>query len=284
MSKQTRHEKSTRGKSSSSREPIMEDKVREFGVFNNETHQLHFNSLSRRPIYSGSVIDWSFLANHGLDRSFFESINTDNFSGPQRVNLFQINELVYRELVREFFASIEFDVTSCRAVTVKDKPLLMAFWPTIGDGEFVVGAQVSRSEGVVCNTPYWLARYLKGVGEWDLICGGTCVQEETLDYYRGLLWSSMDGACYWPATRQVRKDDEVEEAAEEGVGGSSDVYRNMSRGDWQVHQGQWIDQMDGRWGQMETWMTSTWMAFGGNTRDLGSFGEEMDKITTLHQI
>ncbi|GJX83539.1 hypothetical protein Tco_0333020 [Tanacetum coccineum] len=29
---------------------------------------------------------------------------------------------------------------------------------------------------------------------------------------------------------------------------------------------------------------STWMVFGGNTRDLGSFGEETDKITDLHQI
>ncbi|GKB87915.1 hypothetical protein Tco_0960187 [Tanacetum coccineum] len=29
---------------------------------------------------------------------------------------------------------------------------------------------------------------------------------------------------------------------------------------------------------------STWMAFGGNTRDLGSFREERDKITDLHQI
>ncbi|GJX13457.1 hypothetical protein Tco_0205215 [Tanacetum coccineum] len=28
----------------------------------------------------------------------------------------------------------------------------------------------------------------------------------------------------------------------------------------------------------------TWMAFGGNTRDLGLFGEETDKITKLHQI
>ncbi|GJU31312.1 hypothetical protein Tco_1174901 [Tanacetum coccineum] len=28
----------------------------------------------------------------------------------------------------------------------------------------------------------------------------------------------------------------------------------------------------------------TWMAFGENTRDLGSFGEETDKITDLHQI
>ncbi|GJV83790.1 retrovirus-related pol polyprotein from transposon TNT 1-94 [Tanacetum coccineum] len=29
---------------------------------------------------------------------------------------------------------------------------------------------------------------------------------------------------------------------------------------------------------------SIWMAFGGNTRDLGSFGKETDKTTTLHQI
>ncbi|GKA20878.1 hypothetical protein Tco_0700867 [Tanacetum coccineum] len=31
-------------------------------------------------------------------------------------------------------------------------------------------------------------------------------------------------------------------------------------------------------------LISTWMAFGGNTRDLDSFGEEMDEITDLHQI
>ncbi|GJT27956.1 hypothetical protein Tco_0908231 [Tanacetum coccineum] len=29
---------------------------------------------------------------------------------------------------------------------------------------------------------------------------------------------------------------------------------------------------------------STWMAFGGNTRGLGSFGEETNEITDLHQI
>ncbi|GJV55191.1 hypothetical protein Tco_1456196, partial [Tanacetum coccineum] len=28
----------------------------------------------------------------------------------------------------------------------------------------------------------------------------------------------------------------------------------------------------------------TWMSFGGNTRDLGSFGEETDNITDLHHI
>ncbi|GJX14194.1 hypothetical protein Tco_0205952 [Tanacetum coccineum] len=29
---------------------------------------------------------------------------------------------------------------------------------------------------------------------------------------------------------------------------------------------------------------STWITFGGNTRDLGSFREETDEITDLHQI
>ncbi|GKE63270.1 hypothetical protein Tco_1513637 [Tanacetum coccineum] len=29
---------------------------------------------------------------------------------------------------------------------------------------------------------------------------------------------------------------------------------------------------------------SSWMAFGGNTCDLGSFGEETDEITDLHQV
>ncbi|GJX62690.1 hypothetical protein Tco_0295590 [Tanacetum coccineum] len=33
----------------------------------------------------------------------------------------------------------------------------------------------------------------------------------------------------------------------------------------------------------ESCIRSTYMAFGGNTRDLSSFGEEMDEITTIHQ-
>ncbi|GJT33623.1 putative reverse transcriptase domain-containing protein [Tanacetum coccineum] len=37
-------------------------------------------------------------------------------------------------------------------------------------------------------------------------------------------------------------------------------------------------------GLIHTNVFSTWMAFGGNTRDLGSFGEETDEITDLHQI
>ncbi|GJX43461.1 hypothetical protein Tco_0260137 [Tanacetum coccineum] len=43
-----------------------------------------------------------------------------------------------------------------------------------------------------------------------------------------------NGACFWPATREVEEDDEAEEGAEgeagnEWVGGSADIYRNLSQ-------------------------------------------------------
>ncbi|GJS20709.1 hypothetical protein Tco_0449341 [Tanacetum coccineum] len=62
----------------------------------------------------GTSLIGKFLASQGLDQAFFESINKDPFSSPQWVNLFQINENVYRELVREFFASFEFDASPFR--------------------------------------------------------------------------------------------------------------------------------------------------------------------------
>ncbi|GKD45230.1 hypothetical protein Tco_1269875, partial [Tanacetum coccineum] len=39
----------------------------------------------------------------------------------------------------------------------------------------------------------------------------------------------------------------------------------------------------GSMGESLTTNASIWKAFGGNTRDLGSFGEETDKTTDLHQ-
>ncbi|GKB42662.1 hypothetical protein Tco_0887604 [Tanacetum coccineum] len=138
-----------------------------------------------------------FLARQGLDQAFFESINKDPFSGLQWVNLFQISENVYRELVREFFASFEFDAYPYRydpnhldvresatlsglrkGVTVKANHLLLGFWSTIGDGGFIIG--------------------------------NTKVEEED------------------------EEDDEANEAAggdagNEGAGGSADMYRNISQ-------------------------------------------------------
>ncbi|GJS38841.1 hypothetical protein Tco_0563884 [Tanacetum coccineum] len=75
---------------------------------------MNHNNLAGCPIHSGDVVDWDFLLNKGLAQSFFDSINIDPFSKPQWVNLFQINEPIFRELVREFFASFEFDPSPCR--------------------------------------------------------------------------------------------------------------------------------------------------------------------------
>ncbi|GKE70988.1 hypothetical protein Tco_1529060, partial [Tanacetum coccineum] len=83
-----------------------------------------------------------------------------------------------------------------KAVTMKAEHLLMEFWPTIRDEEFVVG--------------------------------GTSVKKI-------LTGELMDALSVEP---RVKEDDEVEEATAEGAGGSFDVYQNMSRDDWQVHQGQ----------------------------------------------
>ncbi|GJU30694.1 hypothetical protein Tco_1174283 [Tanacetum coccineum] len=175
-------------------------------------HQMHHDALTRRRIHSGDIIDWEFLASQGLDQALFESINKDPFSSPQWVNLFQINENVYRELVLEFFASFKFNASPCRydpnhlgvresatlsglrkGVMVKAYHLLLGFWPTIGDGGFNIR--------------------------------NTKVEEED------------------------EEDDEANEetrgnAGNERVGGSADMYRNMSQGDWQVHQARWMDQQD----------------------------------------
>ncbi|GJY97975.1 hypothetical protein Tco_0514885 [Tanacetum coccineum] len=75
----------------------------------------------------------------------------------------------------------------------------------------------------------------------------------------GVVMELHNGACFWPATREVEEDDEAEEADEgeatnEGAGGSADMYRNISQGDWQVLQARWMDQQDKHWGRLNTWV------------------------------
>ncbi|GKE53099.1 hypothetical protein Tco_1488255 [Tanacetum coccineum] len=111
MSKRAR---STRGQASSSRKETMEEKVCKFRLFDYEDHQMNYDNLVGHSIHPRDVVDWEFLSNKGLAQSFFSSINTDTFSGPQWVNLFQINEPIFCEPVREFFASFEFDASPCR--------------------------------------------------------------------------------------------------------------------------------------------------------------------------
>ncbi|GJU95961.1 hypothetical protein Tco_1320717 [Tanacetum coccineum] len=195
-----------------------------------------------------SVIDWSFLANHGLDRSFFDSINTNNFSGPQWVNLFQINELVYRELVHEFFASIEFESTVYRyepehlgvkfrlrdessTIDCEGRAFVDGILVNNEDDEFVVGGtsvkkvrdpRVKLAHHCIVTTISGRKESTQRITKIDLFYL-YCIYAEELN----------GGACYWHVIREVGEDDEVKEEVEEGAGGSFDVYRNMSRGDWQ---------------------------------------------------
>nr|GEV09703.1 ribonuclease H-like domain, reverse transcriptase, RNA-dependent DNA polymerase [Tanacetum cinerariifolium] len=150
---------------------------------------------------------------------------------------------------------------------------------------------------VICNISYWLAKYLKSVGDKNLICEGMLVtkiarsfgvligklmnalsvkptphvfKKKSLIAMRVIMELHTEGCC-WPTTREaeVKEEDEGDDGRDEatrgyvghkGIGGSTNIYRNMSQGD------------------------CTWMTFKGNTHDLGSFGEETDEITDLHQI
>ncbi|GKD43709.1 hypothetical protein Tco_1268354 [Tanacetum coccineum] len=147
-----------------------------------------------------------------------------------------------------------------RAKTVKEIRLLMEFWPSIGDGGFNVG---NTKRGVVCNILYWLAKYLRSVREKKLIFGGMFMTRIARSF--GLLTNEMrdvlsvkplshvfkkksliemgvimelyNRVCVWPVIRVVEEDNEAEEevggeAANEGAGGSAEMYRNMSQGDW----------------------------------------------------
>ncbi|GJW21358.1 zinc finger, CCHC-type containing protein [Tanacetum coccineum] len=182
------------------------------------------------------------------------------------------------------------------AETVNATRLTHSLWPSIGDGMKETTNRVTEidlfylyyifGEGVVCNIPYWLAKYLKSIRDKSVIFRKVFVTR--IAWYFGLLTNEMvsvlnreppphvyrktslikmgvimelhEGECYWPATREVMEEgggdyeEGDEEGGNEGVGGSADIYRNMSQGDWQVRQARWIDQHDAHWGRINAWM------------------------------
>nr|GEX28985.1 zinc finger, CCHC-type [Tanacetum cinerariifolium] len=107
-------------------------------------------------------------------------------------------------------------------------------------------------EGVVCNIPYWLAKYLK--------IPPPHVYRKTSLVKMEVIMELHEGEYYWPATRRVMKeskgDDEEGngEGGNRGVGGSANIYRNMSQGDYHVRQERWMDQQDERQGRIDAWM------------------------------
>ncbi|GJU76537.1 transposon ty3-I gag-pol polyprotein [Tanacetum coccineum] len=161
------------------------------------------------------------------------------------------------------------------ALMVKNETMVLMFWPTIGDGEFRTRSMVARSirdprvrlahrfiattilghkdsthritlsdlfflyciynEGVVCNIPFWLARYLKGVKDEEIFKKKSLVAME-------IIIEIVPGQCRWVGTREAHQqhqehEEEEEEANEDCAGGFAKAYRGMSRRDWQALQG-----------------------------------------------
>nr|GEZ56588.1 hypothetical protein [Tanacetum cinerariifolium] len=212
--------RNTRGQASSSREETMEEKVHKFELFNYKDHQMNYDNLVGHSIHLRDV------------------------------NLFQINKPIFRELVREFFASFEFDACPCRfnmgntkSKSIRDPKIKLAhgcITMTITGRKETTNRVIEINlfylycifgEGVVCNVPYWLAKYLKGVRDKSVIFGRMFVTK---------IAQALRGECCWPVTRVVVEEDEGDdeegdgEEGNEGAGSSTDIYRNMSAGDWQI--------------------------------------------------
>ncbi|GKF38997.1 hypothetical protein Tco_0119058, partial [Tanacetum coccineum] len=96
-----------------------------------------------------------------------------------------------------------------KAETVNSTHKTYSMWPSIGDGMFNVGNTKAQS---IRNPRIKLAHW--------------CITM-TITATRGVV-------------EENEGDDEEgdEEGGNKGVGGSVDVYRNMSAGEWQVHQAQ----------------------------------------------
>nr|GEU47788.1 hypothetical protein [Tanacetum cinerariifolium] len=222
--------RNTKGQASSSREETMEEKVRKFGLFDYEDHQMNYDNLAGRSIYPEDVVDWEFLSKKGLAQ--YESLHkgvTFRLGGVEReMYLFELGWRVGLYSKRE-----SKDVATCnglrRAETVNSTHLTHLFWPSIGDDRFNVGNTKAKSirdpriklahrcitmtitgrkdttnrvtnidlfylycifgEGIVCNIPYWLAKYLKGVRHKGVIFRGIFVTKIARSF--GLLTKEM---------------------------------------------------------------------------------------------
>ncbi|GJW10367.1 retrotransposon ORF1 [Tanacetum coccineum] len=309
------------------RNETMEEKVRKFGLSDNEDHQMNYNNLAGRFIHFEDVVDWEFLSNKGLAQ--YDPLHkgvTFRLGGVEReMPLLEFGWRVVLYSERESRDVVT--ISGLRnAETVNATHLTHMFWPTIGDGGYNVRNIKAKSirnpriklahrcitmtitgrkettnrvtkidlfylhcifrEGVICNIPYWLAKYLKSMRDKSVIFEGMFVTRIARSFglltnelvsmlnrktpchvYRktslikmGVIMELYEGECCWPTTREVAgegggNDEEGDgEGGNEGIGGSVDIYRNMSQGDWQVHQARWMDQQDERWERIDAWM------------------------------
>ncbi|GKD97084.1 hypothetical protein Tco_1380981 [Tanacetum coccineum] len=224
----------------------MEEKVRKFGLFDNKDHQMNYNTLVGCSIHFGDVVDWEFLSNKGLAQ--YDPI----------------------------YKGVKFRLGGVE----RELSLLKFGWrPTIGDGGYNVGNTKAKS---IRNPRIMLAHrcimmtitsgkettnHVTEIDLFYLYCiFRDVLNREPLPYVckktslikMGVIMELHEVECCWPATREVTGDgggDYEEgdgEGGNKGIGGYTDIYHNMSQGEWQVHQAQWMCQQDERWGRFNT--------------------------------
>ncbi|GJY51503.1 zinc finger, CCHC-type containing protein [Tanacetum coccineum] len=188
------------------------------------------STLGQSSSSQGVSIEEKVWMLRGLAQAFFESINKDPFSSRQWVNLFQTNENVYRELVHEFFASFEFDASPCsgRHWDPRVKLAHRCIATTIA-GRKESTHRVTEidllylyciySDEVVCNIPYWLAKYMVMMREKSLIYGGMFVTRIARSY--GLLTNEMMRALSVEPSPHAIEEDEEDDEGDEAVGGDA---------------------------------------------------------------
>ncbi|GJR59479.1 hypothetical protein Tco_1501641 [Tanacetum coccineum] len=238
MSKRVRN---TKGQASLSREETMEEKVRKFGLFDYEDRQMNYDNLVGCSIHPGDVVDWEFLFNKGLDQSFFKYEPlykgvTFRLGGVERE--MSLLELGWRV---GFIGDDMFNVGNIKAKSIRDPRIKLhhrCITMTITGRKETTNRVTEIDlfylycifwEGVVCNIPYWLAKYLKGVRDKGVIFGGMFLTKIAWSFgflteemvsvlnrkphphvYRkkslvkmGVIMELHEGECCWPVTKGV---------------------------------------------------------------------------------
>ncbi|GJZ01464.1 hypothetical protein Tco_0519425 [Tanacetum coccineum] len=186
---------------------------------------MNHNNLVGRSIHCGDVVDWEFLTNKGLAQyDLLHKGITFRLGGVERemsllelgwrVGLYNVGNTKAKSIrnprIRLAHCYITITITGRKETTHRVTEIDLFYLYCI------------FGEGIVCNIPYWLAKYLKSLREKGMIFQWWCLWPKISRSF-GLLTEEM-------VMRGGEGDDEEgdEEGGNKGVGGSTDVYRDMS--------------------------------------------------------
>ncbi|GJV61873.1 hypothetical protein Tco_1467973 [Tanacetum coccineum] len=208
MSTRDRSGKSTRGQSSSSHEPTIEEWVHDLRAFDNDTHQMNYNALVLHSIHPGIVIDWNKPQHAGIQF---------RLGGEQR--MLSLVELGWRVgLYSKAQRGEHGAVTSLyNSVIVKAERLIMEFLLTSVDGVFAVEHTVAKQirDSRIRLAHHCIATTISG-------CKDSTQRITVMDLFYlyciyEIVMELVGGGCHWLATRPTQpleEDDKDEEAAE----------------------------------------------------------------------